>query len=178
MIFISGSVSAVGFWVGMSYTFGAFIALSFLLFSFYFPLEGRTVGRGLTALLVVLFMVIVGVVWFFPIVSDSTVDSVRNNFDAGLIPSIIYLIYFLGFFAWSYINFIRKYKTTEGYTRTQMKIVMIGVLIPLVISAITNLIIPIRSGALVGWIGPASTLILVLVVSHLLFFSGRRVKIS
>jgi len=178
MLFISGNVSAVGFWAGMAYTFGAFIALSFLLFSFHFPFEGRAISRGLVAPLVILFIVILGVVWLVPLVSDNAVNSVRNNFSAGLTPSIIYLIYFFGFFIWSYINLIKKYKDTEGFARTQMKVVMIGVLIPLAISATTNLIIPIRSGTLVGWVGPVSTLVLVLVVSQLLFFSGKRIKIS
>lgn len=163
----------------MTYAAGAFIAANFLIFSFYFPFISYKLSKKLILGIYILFLII-GIMSLTPgwVVKEGVVREDSNSFVVNTYGSIIYLIYFLGFFGWGFYNLIGKYKRSGGFIKKQLEYVIIGVLISLIISVITNLIIPMFRGTWLGWCGPTSTLIIILFISYLLFFPGRKIYIK
>jgi len=72
-----------------------------------------------------------------------------------------YALYFVTFMVWAFINLFRKYKSTGGVVKMQLRYILIGTLFTTVFGSLFNLILPLFHNYKLIWLGPYSTFIMV-----------------
>ncbi len=79
-------------------------------------------------------------------------------------PGLLYplfFIYVLGYFIFSFYEFIKKYQESRGINRLQMRYLGLGFFLSLIIALTTNLLLPALGIVNLNWVGPNATIILV-----------------
>ena len=174
-IFFSSSASGVFLFAVMTYIAGAFIAINILLFSFYFPFVVKPVKKLAVFLSYSLFICL-SVYISIPgnIVVNALTNTSFNSFTANLTGSMVYTLYFLFTFGLACKNLVGKFFKTDGFAKSQIYYISIGVGVALLVSFFTNIVMPIFRGTLYGWIGPLSTLVTAYLATYLLYFSKNK----
>ena len=199
-IYFGISLAAVSFWVAsegimllvrdeqyvrlfgvMTYFFGLIVPFSFLFFSFYFPFEARHFKKNLKIIFWILLLAGL-VVCIIPdlLVRQGVVgtNGVNNDMRVNPLGFWFYAVLFFLFFVWSFYNLITKYINAQGYTKIQIRPILLGSLFLFVFASIFDLIIPYFEGEIFGWVGPYATIIMLVAISYLLFFSGKKIYLE
>jgi small-conductance mechanosensitive channel len=158
-------------WIA-SYVSGAFIAANVAIFSFYFPFA-KNVNKKLIFTIFLLFLVLLIFLLTSGIIVKPTVlsaDFSLLELRASLWGSVIYGVYLIIMFYIFFKNFIEKYINVDGFAKSQIKLILIGVSISLIVGLISNVIAPIYIGSRIGWLGPLSSVVMAFFAVHLLFF--------
>ena len=180
-IFMSSNSSTIFFWGILTYVSGIFVALNFLLFSFYFPFEQYKIKNSLLTFIFLIFVITI-VISSVPgvLVKEGVLGQNLKNNDLILNPTgfLIYAASFFLFFIWSFCNLFFKYIKGSGFVRRQLKYIIFGTFILFAFGSIFDLIVPYFKGEIFGWVGPYATLIMMISVSLFLFFSGKKIYIK
>lgn len=174
--------SLIQFFGSLTYAFGIFIALNFLLFSFYFPFQNVRVSKTFISVLIL----ISGLMFIISIIPGAVVkNGVLQNFGKSINGNLIlnplgfwlYFTIFILFFILSFSNLIRKYFSCDGFTKKQLKFIILGTFIFFIFAAIFDLIVPYFKGEILGWVGPYATIFMMFMICYMIFFSGKKLKI-
>jgi len=177
-MFIAKTVDLVALFGKLTYAFGIFIALNFLLFSFYFPFQARRLNKVIILTPIIIFLVTIIFV-FIPgllIKQGVLANTIVANNDLLLNPIgfWLYMISFMFLFGWSFCNLIKKYFGSDGFIRQQLKYIISTSSIFFILATIFDLLVPYFKGEVLGWIGPYATLVMFFAIAYLIFFGGKR----
>lgn len=145
------------FWTSFTYLTGSLIASSFFYFSFIFPWKNPQSIRK-TGLIFLPNLILFILYFFLP--SLMIREVVRQN---GTIEYFIYGPLHLFFdiqvfiyFTWAFWNLYGKFKIAVGQVKMQLKYVLLGTILGLVLGGIPNIILPsIFGNCSTIWLGPA-----------------------
>lgn len=163
----------------ISFIIGITIPFCFLIFSFYFPYQEKIVSRKILLVITLLYVIAVSIA-AVPgglvrqgIILPEHGDYVKNHFGF-LVWIVIYII----FFGWSYINLFRKLRRSLGFVRKQLSYLIVFTLIPVILATIFDVLIPFFSSEALAWVGVQSLLISVLGGFYYLTFLGRKIYLQ
>lgn len=139
----------------------SFTVVSFFIFSFYYPSKSLLRNK-LFNFFVAFFCFVFIIISFIP---GQVVESVEINQEIKLInfgPSyIFYSLMILVLLIWAFTNFVKKYYNSKNIDKLRLSYILGGCLSFILISAITNLILPSFGNANYNWVGPISSILLV-----------------
>lgn len=166
------TAEAVMLWVRTLNVGGIILIVPFLLFSIYFPFQTyQLTGLLKTAIFLPMFGVLIVLfipdVWFSP--SSIIINPPHNNFRINF-GYYIFTLYFLIFIGWAYYNLIRKYLSSEGFTRSQLKLIIAGTSIASFFGTLFGAISPLLYEAKYFWIGPYFSLPMIVYLVYFAFY--------
>jgi signal transduction histidine kinase len=129
----------------LTFVLGAWISLSILFFSRFFPREKSMPRRE--SLLFILAYIATAIFSASPLVTASVT---RNPSGAALTPGPLYfgfLVMFLAFIAAAFFNFYRKYASLTQLERAQVKLISLGIAVSSFIGLILNVVLPLMVGS-------------------------------
>ena len=152
------------------YISAAGIPLFYTLFALSFPnkiIHGRTQG-----ILISLFLILSAFIIYYPnfIIDSLKIINYEKEVKLDTISYIIYTIYFISLILFSYTRMIKTFiKMDKGKEiRLQLKLMIVGTLIPFVFGMFFDLILPIFSYDYI-WLGPIFGLMVVIVVVYSIY---------
>ena len=162
-----GSVELIYLSSVLLYLSASFIPLFFLMLSFALFTEKIILSKVKLFLIVSVYSLIV-LLTLIPGVVIKSVDFIVDTgkeivFGPGY---LLYLLYIVGYFTAGFIVLFKKYLNYTGLLKTQLKYVFIGILIPSLIGITTNLILPTFGFFQLFWLGPITTILMVIVVGY------------
>lgn len=145
MVFYRRALTIEGtlFWVNLLYIAALFIPLSLVVFSVYFPKGERSVNRFILYLLFLptIFLVISVLIPNAIIKGVEIIPDQEKIIFWGLYY-LIYNIYFIVYFTIIYIILFKKYFSSTGIDKIQIKYILFSILIPSILASTFNLILP------------------------------------
>jgi len=166
------SISAAWKWTWLNFGSGALILIPFFLFSIYFPYQKwklKTWHKVLIILsvLIALLDVVIPGAWITSIYySSSGIEYLVTN-RWGLAYINIYILIYLGL---TFYNFYIKYIESTGFTKRQLFYVMIATGIMAIFSFTFGTAVPlIIAGKGPHWLGPYSSIFMILLISYFIF---------
>lgn len=165
----------------LAYVGGVFIGLFFLLFTAYFPYRTFQVPKR-TMFFIALPSLALSFVLLFSDSIMSGLTVVRGVNVAKLEPLfVLYLIYFLVYFIWTFLILYKKFIRSDGIHRWQLKYVLLSTTIPFAISLVTDVILPWISGvpvAITIFFGSESSIVWLALTAYVAFGKYRLVKVN
>lgn len=160
------------FWSQIAIIGPAFIPLFFILFSSVFP-EGQLPSLGKVVLLSfpAFFFVLLSPT---PLnVKDVKIEPWGASLETGVLYPLL-LFYFLIYIGAAFYNFIKKHKRSNRIQKLQIRYILIGYSVSLLIALMTNLILVSLGRSEYSIFGPPSTIIFVIfttyaIIKHHLF---------
>ncbi len=152
------------FWAKMTFLGPVLMIPSILFFSYLFPF-GVNPRKPVLVFFLVGFIVLLPTIFFGYLVEsvDNTIFPAKLTYAPGY---YFFLLYFFGGIIFSIYSFIRKYLSSSGLVKQQIRYVFAGVAITALFGIITNILLPVIGiGSLVA-LGPLGTLFLVVLVSY------------
>ncbi len=144
------------------FIFSPYITFSLVYFSLVFPKDLVKINRVKLFYLIIPVLISNILTWTNLVITDITF---LNGGGTGVVfgvGAIFFVAQFLLYLLFSFVVLFKKYRKSTGYERAQMQYVIFGVGITMLLSAITNLIIPLALNNF--WFsntGPFFTLIMV-----------------
>jgi len=165
----AGSDSLAFFASRSTYVSAAFIASTFVYFSLVYPFKTRRIK-----VLDVMAIILPGIISFFLIYfSDLLIEGyvIRGwGRDAIIGPAYHYYgIFFLLYWLWGFINLIKRYKTTDGIHRYQMRLVLWGITISFALGSFFALILPWLNNYRYTHFGPESSVIFLAFTAYIIW---------
>ncbi len=167
--YIVSSIDNALFYLKFYYVAAAAIPISFLLFSLSFPRE-KTVNLKVKIISVLSFITLSLFIALYPdfIVKEIFLGNPKNV-SLNSVGYACFFAYFLIALFIAYANLIYSYiKETDKAYKVQLKVLIIGTLIPYLFGMLFNLILPIYTYSYI-WIGPLFGLVVVLVVLYAVY---------
>jgi signal transduction histidine kinase len=155
-----GNISAILLANRLSFTFATFIAISFYLFTYYFP---KVVNKTRVLNIVI---IILGLLVAILTLSGTVVLAIKpTQWGFDIVYGGLYLAfvsYFILVASFSFFILWRKYKKLTGIDRLQIRYVLLGTFLTAALASITNLILPLLTGSNpLAKYGPYSILFLI-----------------
>lgn len=148
------------FWCKILYTFPIFIVTSFLFFNFTFVSEKPTFKYYQLLALLPALGVLSLTLWSPPVI-QKVVHPISGEkeivFGSGYLT---YFIFIVAYFSWSFALLSRRYFTSTGIDRMQIRYVFFGTFISANLGMITNLILPTMGTFGLNWLGQILTIIM------------------
>lgn len=159
-------VSAL-FFNKLIFIFSPYIVFSLVYFSLVFPLNSIKLNKlGILLLLIPVFISNI-LTWKNRVITDVTF---LPDGGTGVVfgpAAVFFVAQFLIYLLATLIILIKKYRKSHGYERAQMQYITFGIGATMLLTAITNLIIPLTlNNFLLSNIGPFFTLIMVGSISY------------
>ena len=149
------------------YIAAAAIAFFYTLFALSFP--NKKISTRLNIILYSLFIGTSLMIIFYPdaMIKTLTIQGDNKFVELEHYSYLIYLIYFVGLMIFSYIKMIRTFIKVDKNKelKLQLKLILIGTLIPFIFGMFFDLILPIFSYDYI-WLGPLFGLMVVIVVIY------------
>ena len=169
------SVSMIGYrssekyileWCRLLYVAAILIPLAFLYFNFIFP-EGKKANKYLSFLISLPAIVLIFLTVFTGlIISDAfRIEGAENKIIFGT-WYLLYVLYIIGYFAWSFLILISNQKKYVGIVRAQSRYIYIGAASASTVAMITNLLLPWYNMFVVNWLGQVATFLWVSFTSY------------
>jgi signal transduction histidine kinase len=157
MLYVSSDVSKALFWSRLIYLAGGLIPAFFLYFSFVFP-ESKISISPIKQCLIFVPNIILFVIYFFSdfFLAGVVVQENMRGFIYGH-GHFLFDLHFAIFFLWAFLRFIKKYKNSTGIIREQLKYIIGGTIIGVILASITNVILPWFGYFNLLWLGPLLT---------------------
>lgn len=160
------------FWYNLAHIGGAVLISGFLYFAWVFPYRMFfiTWPRKLIIYVPCLFFIVLVLTTRLVIA-----DVVKYSWGYDVRPGSLYGLYalfFIGFFVWGFFELLRKYRRSDGMHVWQLKYVLISVLIPFLVGATTDIVIPwlgINRGYLTLHLGAFATAVWLGLTAYVLF---------
>lgn len=139
----------------------------FLYFTAIFP-PYRIAKRALILSLPVLNIAMILFVWYTSLVIENVrldqIDGKIILFGSGY---LIYSLYYLLLFGFSYLFLFKKYWTTSGIDKIRLRFLLLGTMVTTIVGLATNLLLPWYGiYTYYIWVGQISTLILVIMIAY------------
>lgn len=158
---ISDSLPYIMLWGRVVYVFAGAVPFFFLLFATFFPNSKRAANYFLIIpVTLVLVVSTLASMWGSYIISDAVIIDGVNSLNYGW-GNIFYGAYVLLFFLWGFILLLTRFRGSSGIVRSQLKLIIVGAALTLLISFFNNVILTFLGDFKYNWIGPSSTLIMV-----------------
>ena len=150
------------------YAIATFIPASFLLFTLLFPSTRYTLRHTTTALILTSVALVAGSA-LVPNVLIQSVLLVQGSepiivFNTGL--HIAYALYIAGVFAAGYVVLTWKYLHSKGELRTQILYILLGTIVPSLVSMFTNLLMPLVGLFNWNWVGQISVVLKTTLITY------------
>lgn len=169
--YLSQSLPVVLFFTKFFYISAAAIPIFFLLFAFSFPTESHLLPR-VQILSIISFSVVSLCILFVPDFIIDKITVLNTGEKSVLIHKTSYYIYFAYFIIcllFAYMQLIHSlFKETDKEHRAQIKILIVGTIIPFIGGMFFNLILPLFTYDYV-WAGPLFGMVVSLVVLYAVF---------
>jgi signal transduction histidine kinase len=146
------------FWTRFLYLAPVFTAAFFFYFSFIFLKEkDKFSNQGLFA---AISIVIISIMVIFTDEVIKEIFIIENGENVIIFGSLyfIYFFYISFFFTYAYINFLRKYFSSEGIARQQIFYVFTGTFLASAIGMTTNLLLPTFGIFSYNWVGQIASI--------------------
>jgi len=150
------------------YASAALIPYIFLNFSFLF-LKSNYQIRMRTQVMLTLFYSAIVILSLYPNALILGVKSRIGNESVIIFNQtlhLIYALYIVLLFGWSYLNLYNTYRYVRGIERAQILLVILGTLTATFISLVTNLVLPLFGIFTLNWVGQVSVVIMVALISY------------
>lgn len=136
-------------WIG-----GMMTAVFILPFSFSYPLPKRPVSELLPYVVWPLAVFIPGLFWADIFITDKGVINYRQGYQTQVGT---YFWFMLAFFAvywiWALVNLFQTMKKSDGQHRWQLRMILIGLIVSLIVSVSFDVILPLVTKSRLGYIG-------------------------
>jgi len=150
------------------YFFASTIPFLFLYFIHIYPNSNYVLKTWQKYILPIPFLII-ALLTFIPdflirgvILNETTEPVILFN----LLPHIVYVVYIVAMFSWSFMALINKYIKTFGTGRKQLIFIWIGTFITASIGMVTNLIMPLFGNFTLNWFGQIGTVFMVASITY------------
>ena len=153
-------------WCRLLYVAAILIPLAFLYFNFIFP-EGKKTNKYLSFFIPFpAIALIVLTIFTNLIISDAfRVEGAENKIVFGT-WYILYVLYIVGYFSWSFLILMLNQKKYTGIIRAQSRYILIGASSASTVAMTTNLLLPWFSIFVVNWLGQVATFLWVSFTSY------------
>jgi len=169
------SVSMIGYrssekyvleWCRLLYVAAILIPLAFLYFNFIFP-EGKKTNKYLSfSISLPAIVLIILTIFTNLIISDAfRIEDAENKIVFGA-WYILYVLYIIGYFSWSFLILISNQKKYTGIIRAQSRYIYIGAASASTVAMTTNLLLPWFNIFVVNWLGQVATFLWVSFTSY------------
>ncbi|OGL67542.1 hypothetical protein A3B21_01085 [Candidatus Uhrbacteria bacterium RIFCSPLOWO2_01_FULL_47_24] len=154
------------FWAKAVYFFGGIIPACFYYFSLVFP-ETPTKIKRVKIFIIFSPNIILFFLYFFTnlMIAHALLEDHNRGFIYGPLHTL-FDIHFISVFFLGFRNLFKKYQITHGPVKAQLKYVVFGTLVGLILAGIANVILPWFTIFQFLWLGPPFTLIWVLALSY------------
>ncbi len=171
----SSTPENIVFWTKCLYISASLIASCFLFFTYLFPVKDPFSLTKKLLVVVPNIIIVALIIWGKGIISDAHVSQAgENTIEFGKLY-LLYVIYILAFFNYSFFRLFKKHRTlSEDLQKRQAIFFLTGYLISAFIAFATNLILPWLGYFTLNWLGQVSTVFIVTfatyaIVKHQLF---------
>jgi len=159
MFYISSEVNSMHFWANFLYLAGGLIASFFFYFSLVFP-STKSLISPLKRFLIFSPNIILFILFFFSdfILQGVVIESGVKEFVYG--PGhILFDLQFSIFFLWGFYNLIQKYRKSIERARAQLRYIILGTSLGLIVAGTANVILPWFGNFKYLWLGPEAAAI-------------------
>lgn len=157
------------FWTNLNYIAALAIAIGLVYFSFAFPYLEKQISKCIKTFWIIIFIAVGYLMFFTNIIIDNVTGPIDDRYVHEGSMHIIYSIVFLLLFIWALVNLYRKYKTTSGFQKWQIGVLLIGLVGSGVIGTLFNLFLPSFGGPQYFYLGPESSVIWLGLTSYIVF---------
>jgi len=149
----------------LAFVFASVLPASFFHFSIIYPLEFKRKNKTVVFISYISTFLFI-ILSFTPYLSES-VDISKGYITGSMGKAFpFFVLYLFVFITWGLINFIRKFKTTQGVQRTQILYLFIGIILVAIIGLTTNIILPVFQIYNFNFIGPSFSIILTGLITY------------
>lgn len=156
---------------------GVFITSFFLMFSFYFPFSKKKLSKSY------LWLVIVPAIFFTVIIFSNDLfikEVIESHSTYTLVTGPLYFtfpVFFIFYWMWSVINLVTKFRIADGLHKWQLKYLLMGILIPLPIVLVTDILLPTVTDSALGWVGSVSSIIWLGFSAYIIYGRSNKLQI-
>ena len=162
----AGSENAL-VWCRVLYISATLIPILFLYFTFFYP-EGKWLINKKVGFLITLptFAIILLVILPNIIIKDVMIKPGQEKEIIFGPYYFLYALYISGYFFWSILNLCKKYFKYYGIIKSQIRYILLGTLISIILGSTFNLLMPWFGEFRFNWLGQVTTLFMVSSVSY------------
>lgn len=157
---LSDSDGVAFFWVRLSNGIAAGIPALFLLFSQIFPEGTHKIGWKRIILVVSPLVIFQVFSWMNLLASGIEYEDHQYTITAGSL-FWLYSAYFVAYFVFAFGVLIRKYRSSFGLSKLQLRYLFLGTFLTTLVAVTTNILLPFFGVSTFTSIGPAATFFLV-----------------
>lgn len=167
--YIVGTVELTAIFAKFYYTAAAAIPIFFLLFSFSFPREAISLKRVQVISAFLLGMMALCIAVFPNFIIEEIRLGETKTVVLNLVTYYTFFAYFVVILITAYLRLIHSYaKEKDVEVKTQLKILILGTIVPYIGGMIFNLVLPLFTYGYI-WVGPLFGMIVVLVVLYAVY---------
>ncbi|MBU1163955.1 hypothetical protein KKA15_00140 [Patescibacteria group bacterium] len=161
---------AARIWTWVQNGFGSVAAVSFYFFSLYFPFQKKQISLlakvlVVVSIIIVMFVVVAPGVWY----SQIYLDPPNNDYEIALPGYLYFVVFFLFYMGGAFYHLTRKYLTSEGFVKQQLKVVIYATGLLSIASTLFNVLLPYWINVEQNWIAPYFSIIMVIILTNYIF---------
>jgi signal transduction histidine kinase len=167
--YIAGTVELTAIFAKFYYTAAAAIPIFFLLFSFSFPNNAPSLKKVQLASITLLGTMALSIIFVTNFIIKDIHIGEPKMVQLHLPTYYTFFAYFVLILITAYLRLIRTYtKEKDAEVKTQLKILILGTIIPYIGGMVFNLVLPLFTYDYI-WVGPLFGMIVVLVVLYAVY---------
>lgn len=159
-------VQMIWFWGRVVYFCAGLSPFFFLLFSIYFPGNKRSINSAYLFILSIFTLFFSFDSLFGKFIIGGAGSASGVNFLTYNSGNVTYGFYILAYFLLGFLIIASKIKNSNAVVKSQLKLVLLGAFLTLVLSFVNNVILTFYGDFNYNWLGPTSTLILVFFIGY------------
>jgi len=157
-------------WTWVQNGSGSLVVVSFYFFSLVFPFQLKRLSLTVKTLiaisvLIVLFVVVAPGVWY----SQIYLTPPNNDYEIVLPGYTYFVVFFLFYVVGAFYHLIKKYLTSGGFVKQQLKIVICATGLLCIASTLVSVLLPYWINASQNWIAPYFSIIMVIILTNYIF---------
>ena len=167
----SSNIKYAEIFAKLSFVGPILIAYSFYIFTIYFPRNNKKQNKKWLFVFSITPIILLFLTPTRALVKSISFEKVESalaakvSFEQGW-AYYIFVIYFIGYLFASFRNLIVRYHNGTGITKQQIRYLFTGIVISLIISFITNILLPLIGNNSLTKIGPSSSIIAICFITY------------
>jgi len=157
MTFLAAGPFAVMFWIRSVYLGAVLMPASFLYFSLVFPRRDKELSRSTLLICLLPALLLIAILPTDLMIHSRTVNPWMGRPVYGLLYPL-FSVYLMVYLLWGALNLLRKYFTSRGVEKMQIRYVFWGIIFSFPFGIMTNLLLPLAGVSDLNRIGPVFTL--------------------
>lgn len=164
-------------WTWVQNGSGSLIVIPFLFFSFVFPYPSKKISI-LTKILIWISVLVVTYVVMMPDIWYKFIylQPPNNDYEINLVGYFYFVIYFLFYILWAFYNLIKKYLTSAGFQRQQLKYILVGSGILGSLGTFFGVILPYWTNVKYNWPGPYFSVAMMFFITYFLYIYPDKIR--